>query len=85
MFFVLQRKDDKVFLKTRNVDTGETVTTTTVINEAKLFKLKIEVDHHTTQTEKTTSGVLFCELENDKIPMGLPGTWELVPVELRLV
>lgn len=84
MFFVLRRLDDKVFLQTRKVEDGEPVTTTTKLQEAKLFKLNLHPDHQVNQTEKVTNGEIVCEVEGDRIPAGLPGTWEIVPVDLRL-
>lgn len=83
MFFVLRRKDDKQLLSARYVVGGLCVTTTH-LQHAKLFRMILEPDHQVNATEKVTNGGVTCQVEGDRIPAGLPGTWEIVPVDLRL-
>lgn len=82
MFFVLRRRDDKALLSTKASDGF--CATTMKLQEAKLFKLLLEPDHQVNQTEKVTTGEVICKVEGDRLPAGMPGTWEIVPVDLRL-
>lgn len=82
MFFVLRRREDKALLSTNAIDGA--CFTTMRLQEAKLFKLTLEPDHQVNATEKVTNGEVVCQVEGDRIPAGLPGTWEIVPVDLRL-
>ena len=83
MFFVLRRKDDGELLRSEAGKDGD-CKTTKILQKAKLFKLTLEPDHLVTPTDKVTTGTVSCEVEGDRIPAGLSGTWEIVPVDLRL-
>lgn len=83
MFFVLRRVDDKQLLSTR-YDVDQLCITTPNLQQAKLFRMILAPDHQVNPTEKVTNGGVICQVEGDRIPAGLPGTWEIVPVDLRL-
>lgn len=83
MFFVLRRKDDKQLLSVWYGVAGVCITTPN-LQQAKLFRLVLKPDHQVNPAEKVTNGGITCQVEGDGIPAGLPGTWEIVPVDLRL-
>lgn len=82
MFFVLRRPEDGRLYSGKN-DAGIHLFTT-VLNEAKVFNMRLEPGHDTMQFWKGTNGKLECEVIGDQIPGGLEGVWEIAPVELKL-
>lgn len=83
MYFVLRRCVDKQLLSARHT-TGAPVLTTTQLQEAKLFRMELEHVFVENQTEKVTTGQVCAPAGCEPIPPGLPGTWDFIPVELRL-
>ena len=75
MFFVLRSKTDGFFFV-------NDIKTSQKLNEAKLFSIKI-APNYDLQGDSAGGVSVSCE---DKLPMGLYSpSWELIPVDLKLV
>lgn len=94
MFFVLRNVESGVLLA-RGEGDGPRASTKN-LQEAQLFNMTLEPEHldreptgpaeawGLSDPRVVTTGTIKCEVKDPQIPAGLPGRWEIVPVDLRL-
>lgn len=81
MFFILRNKHSGDLMH-RDAEAGHCATTND-LQKAKLFWMELIVDSLVLETQKATTGEITMTFK-PKVPEGLDGDWEVVPVDLQL-
>ncbi len=83
MFFVLRNKETQELMH-RDCEDGQNRTTRD-LQQAKLFKMRLEPATIVREDVKVLAGDIDAAIESDSRIPAVTGSWEIVPVDLRLV